>query len=474
MKRTIFIPIGGADTSAIHMAGGNDKKNVAGCPKSRSDVLEGPDFRPLKKTKRSGSGERRDEQCTTMPTTDVGTSQKELAKTLKETARRLRNQKNFPEARNTLEQLLPLENGHALMESLTELGSICFEIGDMDSSMEYHNTALKMYLDRSSAEAERSACFASLAIVNLRHIAAMYLQFNRCQEALVCYTFVYKIQQDSQDTPLQDVASTLSCCGLMYYFMGNFPEALRFYQGELCVRLQHHNGCMEKGDVAVALNSIGIVYFQLDYFDEARQSFLSCLQIRQRLLGEGCGIDGKGVHACSNSTSACDPHCSCYDLAMVYFNLAAIAMKQGNDDEACRLYRQSMELKKAVIGSKHPELAADYQFLGQLFLDNGDIETAVEYYREAYKVIQLLGSCDGQSFSTSNELVQSAGQKLLVIIGNIQLLDANVEGMMKSFAEAARIVDSAASGNSFMDQVRVFGYHLYSIRCMHPPCAAEA
>jgi tetratricopeptide (TPR) repeat protein len=475
MKRTNIARIDQTETSATTMAGGIDKKHVAGCPTNGSDDLDGHEFRTLKRTKRIGSAGTHDEQCAMMSTTSaiVGTSTEKHAEALKETARLLLSQQNYSEARNTLEQVLPLENGYALMGSLTELGSLCFDLGDMDSSMEYHNSALKMYLDQSNTQATCTTCYASLAIVNLRHVAAIYLRFNCCQEALLCYTFVYKIQQDSSCTPLQDVASTLSCCGLMHYLMGHYSEALRFYQSELGLRLQHHNGVMEQEDVATALNSIGIVYFQLGDLDEATHTFSSCLQIRQRLLGDGCSKDGEGIHVCSNSNNKInDPHCCCYDLAMVYFNLAAIAMKQGNADRASRLYRHSMELKKAVFGSNHPEIAVDYQYLGQLFLDVGDSQTAVEYYMEAYKVIQLLGSSGAGS--SSSQQTQSAGQKLLVIIGNIHLLDANVECMMASFEEAARLNDSAVADNSFMDEVRVFGYHLYSISRMHPPCAAEA
>lgn len=387
-----------------------------------------------------------------------------LIQSLKATARILRSQQSYAEARKILEKVVSLEalGSRALMESLTELGSVCFDAGDMDSSMNYHNAALNMYLDQQC-----EACFAALAIVNLRHVAAIYLRFGKCREALLCYTFIYKIQQTNiVDCPLREVASTVSCIGLMNYLMEEYLEALHFYQEELRLRVQLHKGNMEQEDIAIALNSIGIVYFQLDDVNAARQSFQSCLQIRQRLLGDDT------VALLAHSGRSND---HCYDLAMVYFNLAAIAMKQGDDSAASRLYRRSMELKKAVFGD-HPEIAVDYQYLGQLFLDHGDPQTAVEYYSEAYKVVQVLSTREQHQEGAlqGGQAAVSAVQKLLVIIGNIHLLEANVEGLMENFKKAARLIEANAPGADFMENVRVFGCQLYSISRMHPPCAAEA
>ncbi|CAB9526934.1 Kinesin light chain [Seminavis robusta] len=462
----------GFSEGSHHTSSGND-----------SPAMIGQDIRPLKRARVTTA--QHNETCTAnnavrcaSGTEDNGvtSTEEDPIGTLKTKAALLRDQQKFGEARDVLEQVLPLVTGQALMETLTDLGSLCADFGDLDSSMNYHNLALNMYLDQSNSQAACAPCYGNLAIVNLRHVAAIYLRFNRCQEALLCYTFIYKIQQETVRAPLQEMASTLSCIGLMHYLMERFPEALRFYQEELRLRLQLHDGDMEHEDVAIALNSIGIVYFQLENLDQARQSFQSCLQIRQRLLGDGCSFnktDDDDAHASSSpSKMTSDPHCCCYDLAMVYFNLAAIAMKQSDDDQAARLYHRSMELKKAVFGPHHPEIAVDYQYLGQLFLDHGDSQTAIEYYTEAHKVVQILGN--SAAGDNGNQQAKSAAQKLLVIIGNIHLLDANVQGMMSSFQQAARLETSEDSGREFMEQVRVFGYHLYSISRMHPPCAAEA
>lgn len=360
-----------------------------------------------------------------------------------------------------LEKVITLEvpGSRALMETLTELGSICFDSGDMDTSMNYHNVALNMYLDQQC-----ETCFATLAIVNLRHVAAIYLRFRMHREALLCYNFIYKIQHTViVDCPPIDIASTLSCMGLMNYLQEDYEEALRFYQEELRLRVHIHNGGMEQEDVAIVINSIGITWFQLEDINAARRAFQSCLQIRQQLLGDDVAPPLAGGDRSNHF---------CYDLAMNYFNLAAIAMKEGEDREASLLYRHSMELKRAVFGD-HPEIAIDYQYLGQLFLDHGNSKAAVEYYMEAYKVVKLLAARDelqgGRAFDDGPAV--SAAQKLLVIIGNIHLLEANIQEMMETFETAARM---GTAGEDFVDNVRVFGCQMYSINRMHPPCAAEA
>jgi len=500
------------------------------------------------------------------------------------------------------------------MKTLTELAVLCLDMQDLDAALYYHNAALSLYQPAIQSNARTTSTSTSskrtstenkaaqeedpedkehcgcctdhnhhdhtstatiLAILNLRHVAVIYIRNGMCHEALRCYNMIYTIQQqdasatmmeqatttdETKRTPIFSMAercSTLSCMGLMHYLMGNYSAALRFYQEERnlrCSASSQEVGVLGDSktteeskvqtELAVSHNSIGICLFQMERMPEAQTAFEACLQIRlariemlynhhqnqtpssstkvdyetieEQFLQKANNKNTQAASSFSNSslTAIHDRHW--YDMAMVYYNLAAIAMKMEDTANATQLYEKSMHVKQAVFGGTHPEIALDYQHLGQLYLDHGDPSTAITYYTKALQVVQAISaassaptatsalspsaeitdsptlatcmdnsssSCSSTSpatitptstsTSTNTTTTWSAEQKLLVIIGNIYLLEANLEGMMAHFEQAARMEQTQGDGE-YWDRVKPFGYHFYSISRMHPRCAPVA
>lgn len=355
----------------------------------------------------------------------------------------------------------------SLMVSYTNLACLCFEMGDLDAAMINHNAALKVYLKGCPA----CHSIAALAVVNLRHVASIYIRCRMSYEALRCYSFIYDIQQEFEAAgvvPKSEVAATLSCMGLMNYMLKKYPAALRFYQEELRLRLEIQNCSTDSEDVAISLNSIGIVHFQMQELEEAEKAFRDCLRIRQSLLGDGFPIANNTAEETPSSLEIKQNHC--FDLAMVYYNLGGIGIKRGDTEGASELYQRSMELKKAALGNS-PEIAVDYQHLGQTYLEHGDTVSSIGYYKEALKVLQSLAPVGGSGENVDDAESRDATQKLLVIIGNVFLMEGNVPAMIQYFEQAARM---AGSHSDFTEICHTFGFHYYSISRLHPRCASVA
>ena len=383
---------------------------------------------------------------------------------------------NFVKARVILEKIISLElaavaqeeeeeNGTSnrdslinLMVSHTNLATLCQETGLFDDAIYHHNAALNLYMAGSPS----CHSSAALAVSNLRYVASIYIRFRMKYEALKCYSFIYDIQQQFEAVgmvPKAEVASTVSCMGLMNYLLRKYEESLRFYQEELHLRLEIQNGRREGEDIANSLNSIGIVHFQLHRLDEAERAFRECLLIRQSLLGDIMLLNSS---ATETSTTLEIKKQLCFDLSMIYYNLGGICIRRGDTEGASALYQRSMELKKGALGD-NLEIAVDFQHLGQTFLERGDVESSIGYYKEALKIVQALDAEDEPT---------DAEQKLLVIIGNIHLMEGNVPDSMTCFQVAARATHS--TNDDFTEVCCTFGFHYYSMSRLHPKCAPMA
>jgi tetratricopeptide (TPR) repeat protein len=81
------------------------------------------------------------------------------------------------------------------------------------------------------------------------------------------------------------------------------------------------------------------------------------------------------------------------DVATSLNNLAGLYRAQGRYDEAEPLYRQALELSRELLGERHPDVATSLNNLAYLYQSQGRYDEAEPLYRQALELSrELLGS----------------------------------------------------------------------------------
>lgn len=121
---------------------------------------------------------------------------------------------------------------------------------------------------------------------------------------------------------------------------------------------------------ATLMNTIGVVYKNLGFYEQATLLLENSLVIRKQLYGE------KHV-----------------DIAESMNNLAIVRKIKGDYEAAEQLYRKALEMRIAILGREHPEVSESLSNFAGLMLEIGDYEKAEMFYREALSLDRkLLGT----------------------------------------------------------------------------------
>jgi serine/threonine protein kinase len=128
-------------------------------------------------------------------------------------------------------------------------------------------------------------------------------------------------------------------------------------------------GAPAEMDGALAVSTLGRVFFTQNRWSEAEEQFAQAREVFLRLLPPG------------------HPR-----LVTITDNLAAAIASQGRLDEAAPIFRASLEDRRRWLGDRHPMVANSLNNLGVLHRDLGEPEAAVAYHREALEIReQVLG-----------------------------------------------------------------------------------
>jgi tetratricopeptide (TPR) repeat protein len=231
------------------------------------------------------------------------------------------------------------------------------------------------------------------------------------------------------------IAVTLSSLGLVYYHLNKYEDAFESYQEALRLRRDHF-GTDDDPDIASTLNSIGLVLFKQNQHELAKGCFTESLRIRTKLLGKD--------HR---------------DVAILWYNIATIDYETGNDEIAIRMYKETLRVERASLGPEHPDVVLTLQHIGQVLQQIGSLDDALQYFGEALEIEK----------KKKNDDISTA--KILNLIGNIYLQQGKVAPMMEKFTEASRIMERCGNAG---EALVIAGYNFYTLSKTNPPCAPIA
>jgi tetratricopeptide (TPR) repeat protein len=74
------------------------------------------------------------------------------------------------------------------------------------------------------------------------------------------------------------------------------------------------------------------------------------------------------------------------DLARYWDDIATVDLKQGEVNEACRLYDQSLGLREKVLGSKHHEVGESLKGLAECARAHGHLKQAAALFERSFSL----------------------------------------------------------------------------------------
>jgi tetratricopeptide (TPR) repeat protein len=314
---------------------------------------------------------------------------------------------------------------------LSHLGSLHVEIDDFDTALLYHSEALQI----KQSHLQWNDPQIAEALTNVAHVHA---KLGNSKEALIFYDQVQVLQIEIFGSNSLEVAATLSSTAQLHYHQRNYDTAFELYQQVLTIHRDHKED--QTTAVANTFSMMGLVLFQKGELEMAKTCFLDSLRISLPLLGPD--------HA---------------DVAIIWYNLASIFLKCGDEGTSITLYSESLRIERLAFNPKDEStygITVTLQHLAVVCQRNGEFNSAINYLSEA-----LLFE---RSKETKN--AQSIGQ-FLNLLGNIHLQTGDVASMMSCFVEASRIFTEL---NDPAETVAVTGLPLYTVSKLHPPCSPVA
>jgi len=183
--------------------------------------------------------------------------------------------------------------------------------------------------------------------------------------------------------------------GLVYYDIGNYPEALKMHTAALKVRQEIN----DKQGTSASYNNIGLIYDAQGNYPLALQNHFAALKIREQIN------DKQGI-------------------ATSYNNVAIIYMYQGNYPLSLQNYVASLKLFQQIKDA--PNIATAFHNIALIYYLQGKLALALQNHFAGLKMYQQIKNQQGIAYSYNN-------------IGNIYYAQGNYPLALQNYFAGLKI-----------------------------------
>ena len=160
--------------------------------------------------------------------------------------------------------------------------------------------------------------------------------------------------------------------------------------------------------VAGILFNIGVVYSEMNEYEQALDSLKQCLRIRGSIHGEEHILYAQTIqkigdiflgmsdyHEAMESYNWAldvmytDPGLHRVEIGEILDNKGTIHYSKGEIEEALQCHQEALRSKQVDLGEDHPELAATYHHIGNCLSDQGNVEDAMVHFEEAIRLKEV-------------------------------------------------------------------------------------
>ncbi len=251
-----------------------------------------------------------------------------------------------------------------------QLGNGKMNLGQYDEALKFTNDALKFYeqlltsenlVDKALIKKQKARTYNNIGII--------YWYQGNYPEALNNHFVSLEIRKEIGDK--KGIASCYNNIGLVFGNQGNYPEALKSYFAALKI----HEELGDKQSIAASNINIGNIYRFQDKYPEALKNFFAALKIHQKIE------DKRGI-------------------AISISSIGTVYDDQGNFPEAMKYYFAALKIREE-LGDKQG-IASAYNNIGLIYSYQKNYSEALVNLFASLKIKEEIGDNVGISETFNN------------------------------------------------------------------------
>lgn len=249
-----------------------------------------------------------------------------------------------------------------------------------------------------------------------------------------------KRQDQGPDCP--EVASVLNFIGTLLFHKEDFENALLFFREELRLEENLTESSSDDISVSVTCNNIGRILQELGKLNEAVHYYQRALKPKYGDISQ-LPRSAKGSLAAVSVTKAAADSADCNSnpssanlFSTVWYNLGLIHDKLGSHADAICAFEMSLELRKAMLGNDHPDIACLLYNIGVLQMEQQLLTDASKSFREALRI--------RRDSAAAGQLNDKHIVKTLEKLSALHKAKGNIRGALEASHEVLRIQEVSA------------------------------
>lgn len=180
---------------------------------------------------------------------------------------------------------------------------------------------------------------------------------------------------------------------ILYRMQGRYAKAEPLFKRALMLAEKTRGA--EDSDVATTLNNLAVLYKYTGHFNQAEKLYRRALRIVERACNRSLSHpreEGRSAGNASGKGEAEGADAVNYQnfLATLYHNLGGLEHSRGRFARGEPCARRSVEIRKKVLGPKHPAVAADLAALAGLLDGQGKYAESEALYHRAFKIFRRI------------------------------------------------------------------------------------
>ena len=233
--------------------------------------------------------------------------------------------------------------------------------------------------------------------------------------------------------------------------IGLFKHATKFCN--TCTKLVESNlGPSEL--VAALLYNSGMIHVEANEFGIAKEKITECMKIRVQTLGQENILYVRSLCLMGDILSTMSDYAtaqSCFDKAigilkiippryhldfgMVLYKLGRNQHRRGGYlDDALQCYEEALEFEKVELGDRHTFIASLLTKKGEVFLQNDDVDQAVQNFNDALQVLNIALKVADDS---SSPYLRS---KILILEGHLLSVSAESSKSIVKYKQGLKLL----------------------------------
>jgi tetratricopeptide (TPR) repeat protein len=246
-------------------------------------------------------------------------------------------------------------------------------------------------------------------------MAMSFRASNNLKEAINCLKQSLEMEQKRPDSPAEhyNIANTLNSIGICYKNLGEYQKAL-----DECFEKAREHLQGAKDDQAtkhlksMLYNNEGICHNELGHYEKALDAYENALPIQKEInasaeslartlgnIGNVLSAQGRHEEALKKKKESLEKYrehsgqdANTVGIARSLNNIGREYWLLKDYPEAGKWLREALAMKKIVHRGNHPETARTLNSIGLAYSDQGDLNKAKDFHKQAYDMIM---ACEG-------------------------------------------------------------------------------